>query len=150
IALSWGSVAGSTYRVYYRRTGFGPFLLLADAIVPTSYTAMDHIALGVSYDFAVSAVNATPAESVLSSTQVATITVAAAYAVFLHIAGQTSGLGFKLKGPPTVGEFINAGNLLGFGQAAPVARYGIADYRSLTMSVLLTDPTTAALKSLQG
>jgi hypothetical protein len=152
VALAWGTVAAASYyRVYHRRTGASAWTLYADNVVGTSLTAMDHIALGVGYDFAVSAVSSLPAESVKSSTATATIPVGA-YSAYLHVAtqGATYGVPFQVQGSPTIGEVIDGGYLQGFGQAAPVARYGSVDYRTLGAGALLVDSTPATLKSLQA
>jgi hypothetical protein len=153
IALAWAAVGGASYyRVYYRRTGQATWWLYADNVAGTTLTAMDHIALGISYDFAVTAVSAVPAESAKTSTQTAAIQPNLGYAIYLHVAGNGTvfGLGFKLQGVPTVREYIDVGVIHGFGQGAPVTRYGVGDYRALTVPALLTDPTPAALKSLQA
>jgi hypothetical protein len=151
IALSWGTVASSTYRVYYRRNGTTPWYLYQDSVATTSLVAMDNIALGVAYDFAVSAVNATPAEGAKSGTQTATIPLGS-YSAYLHIIGNgpTYGVPFQVQGSPTIAEKIDGTYLMGFGQGAPIVRYGTSDYRTVGASALLVDATPATLKALQA
>ncbi len=47
-------------------------------------------------------------------------------------------------------EAIASQELLGFGQGAPVTRYGVSDHRHLTARMLLADVTPATLRSLQA
>src|SRR6266566_6154048 len=149
VALSWTGT--STYgRIYYRRTAVGgTWYLLADNVAGTSYAAMDHIALGVGYDFAASLVNATPAESVLSGISAATIPLGS-YSAFLHVAGAGSGTAFQVQGSPTVAKKRSALDLLGFNQTAPLRRYGGGNYHQIKAKALLVDSTPATLKTLQG
>jgi hypothetical protein len=75
--LSWINPASSTdpvtNRIYYRRTGTSPWILLRDMVTAGGHTSMfithiDRLAMGGVYDFAVTTVDATgQLESVMSS-----------------------------------------------------------------------------------
>lgn len=151
IALAWGAVGSATgYRVYYRRNGTSVWYLLNEPGNVTSYTAMDAIALGVGYDFQVSTLSAVPAESAVSSVQSNISIPLGAYSAFLHVAGSGTGVPFQIQGTPTVTSRLAATSLLGFGQAAPITRYGTADYKLIAATATLFDATTATLKILQA
>jgi hypothetical protein len=47
-------------------------------------------------------------------------------------------------------EKIDAAYFVGMSQAAPIARYGTADYHTLAGTAILIDPTPASLKALQA
>jgi hypothetical protein len=153
VALSWSAATGSPsyYRVYHRRNGSSTWILLQDNVAGTSYTAMDHIALGVAYDYAVSAVTATPTEGALATATNVTIPLGA-WSAYLHVAGAgaTYGVPLQVDGSPSIANKLDATYYLGFGQAAPVARYGTADYHTLSMPALLLDSTPATLKAAQA
>lgn len=152
VALAWSAVGSAAfYRAYYRRTGSSVWLLYADNIAGTALTAMDHIALAASYDFAVATVSAVPAESALSSTQTATIPVGL-YSAYLHVAtqGPTFGIAFQVQGSPAISQHIDSVSLLGFSQGSPITRYGTGDYVSIDAAALLVDATAASLTALQA
>lgn len=150
VALAWGAASGATaYNVYYRRSASSIWLLYSQPGNVTSTTVMDHIALGVSYDFAVSATNATPAESALSSFQSATIPLGS-YSAFLHIAGQTAGVPFQVQGSPVITKKRPFLDQLGFNSLAPLRRYATANYHSVKGKALLLDATPASLRAMQS
>jgi hypothetical protein len=160
--VSWNSVASATgYRLYYRRSNTAAWYLYQDAIVPTSLSAYDHLALNASYDFAVSTLSSGPLESSLSTvdpnnTIVPPTLSPGVYSAFLHIAGLGSTYSVPVNfqaidtSNPGYKEEILAGKILGFNQAAPIYRYGSADYHTLTPKIFLNDLTTATLKALQA
>jgi hypothetical protein len=161
MSLSWGAVgSASYYRIYYRLNGTSTWYLYQDNVAGTSVTAMDHLALNTSYDFAVSVVSVTPAESALSTASLANViaspTLSPSYSAFLHVAGSgpTYNVAVQFQtidtSSPSYKESIDVTWIKGFGQGAPVARYGPLDYRDVSAKAFLNDLTTATLQSLQS
>lgn len=149
VVLSWDTAAVSYWRIYYRRSGTSTWYMLEDNVSTNPYTAMDHIALGVAYDFAVSAVDSTPSESSMAIASNVTIPLGA-WSAYLHVAGSTTGVPLQVNDSPQIARKMDVTSLSGFGQGAPITRYGTADYRTLSMTALLLDSTPASLKALQS
>jgi hypothetical protein len=155
VALSWSAATGSPsyYRVYYRRNGTSTWYLLADNVAGTSYTAVDEIALGVAYDFAVSAVTATPTEGSKSSTQTATVPLSQASG-WLHIAGQgvTYNAPVYIEDTTSFTKKLGSSTFLPFNQRSPIVRYGPQGFQQFGLGFWLDDiypgTTMAALQSL--
>lgn len=136
INLAWASVAATTWRVYYRRTGASAWRLLADNVATNAYVAMDQIALGVGYDFAVSAINATPQEGPMSAVAAATIQPGSGggYTVMVHVAG--NGVTYRVPlftlGAPKVEAIFDVTFEEMLGLSAPAGRSGVLDYHKIT------------------
>jgi hypothetical protein len=132
-------------RIYYRRTGTSTWYLLVDGQNPAETAVLlDQLAIGGAYDFAVSALDATGTmESALAAAQTGMVIPApsgGATAV-LHVQGQGQALfvPLYLTGSPTVNEYVDHTATVMFGQTAPAVRYGIADYRDVTVKARLID-----------
>jgi hypothetical protein len=153
VAFTWASVGSAVdYPIYYKRTGTSTWYLYVKPGNVTSYTGLDHLALGVGYDFSITSLSAVPAESAQSGTQAATIPLGTGSS-YIHVAGQgaTYGTWLQVQGSPTMAEIVDAKDYLGFGQGAPVTRYGVADYHTVGLEqTLLLDPTPALLKVVQA
>lgn len=151
VALNWSSVSGASYyRVYWNPASTG-WLLYADNVSGTSYTAMDRLPVGMSVQWAVSAVNAVPGEGSMSST-VTTQLSPGYWSAYLHVVGKgtTYGIASQIQDTPNITETIDSTSLLAMGQGAPITRYGENDYRQVQGNVLLIDATPASIQAFQA
>jgi hypothetical protein len=167
--LHWTDQVATTgfARIYKRAAGATTWVLYKDNLVSSgvgvahSFYAMEEIAFGVDYDFAVSSVDSTGVESTLTTDlssggnnklvppkQPSNLR----YTVMLHIVGngpaQNVGLQLVLIGmrghAATVVTEQDAQPVVGFGNRAPTIRTGIYSYRRIDLKPIFVGPAALA------
>jgi hypothetical protein len=153
--LAWTDPGGTrtAWRIYYRRNGSATWLLYQDNVALASNAGiylMDELALGVAYDFAVSAINGTTGEGPMSAAVLNIKIAPTAWTAMLHLAGAgaVAGNAVALTSPlpPTFIDHTDRTLLVPFGQSAGVTRWGPADWHSIDLRISL--PVAGGLSNL--